>query len=190
MVIHNEITKSHKCENCNKAFYFASELKFHEKSHESFGKKEKKFKCIACDKSYLGENHLRTHVLNVHEGKKEHQCNFCEMEYHRSDGLRRHMVKTHGNQADNVKCDLCDKTFIFKSYLRSHLKNAHEETAVECNICHKKVKEKQIPTHMKSVHDKSKPYNCSTCFKSFTEQRLVKRHEQRFHRNVAEVNRH
>ena len=83
-----------------------------------------------------------------------------------------------------MKCDICLKSFQFKSHLERHLA-AHRNTTKArafhvCHVCgHRSRDDSQMKRHMGSHMEKTLP--CPQCSKMFPTTRDVTRHVQRIH---------
>ena len=58
----------------------------------------KKFACKFCEKSYTQSHSLKTHMRNVHEGKKQgknYKCQLCKQAFTQSHSLRNHIQRVH-----------------------------------------------------------------------------------------------
>ena len=63
------------------------------------------------------------------------------------------------------KCKLCEKIFSFKSTLRKHIREIHEEMRpYKCHVCEKDFKQKSaMDIHIQAIHEKKKPNKCQLC---------------------------
>lgn len=84
------------------------------------------------------------------------------------------------------KCDLCQKTFLYKCQLHSHVKNSHSETKrFECNVCHMRFSyrgslQKHELTHSAQSVQPGKHgsilYKCKICSAKFLELKSLTAH--------------
>ena len=78
----------------------------------------------------------------------------------------------------NHKCDLCEKTFQYKSHLNKHKDGVHTDTKVYiCDICTKSfIHQFKRDKHIESVHgDDIRHFVCEKCEKSFKQQSQLNR---------------
>ena len=108
-------------------------------------KSKEKSSCNECGKSFANKYTLKTHVDEVHLGKREHkgirdhQCNECNKAYYRKSHLKVHIKYVHRDIRD-YKCDECSKAFHKKSDLNRHIKTVHRgKKAHKSNECSKRV---------------------------------------------------
>ena len=53
---------------------------------------------------------------------------------------------------------------------------------VLCPVCYKIISKKSnLKVHLRSVHQKLRPYKCETCGRAFTQLRVLKDHVKRLH---------
>ena len=85
--------KTHKCTECDMAFYSTTKLKSHMVSHTGL----KEFQCSVC-KKFFG----RKKTLNVHmrtHAEKIFKCEHCGQNFTQKNNLRIHMKSKHGINA-------------------------------------------------------------------------------------------
>jgi KRAB domain-containing zinc finger protein len=93
------------------------------------------------------------------------------------------------NLASN-KCEICNKSFSRKDYLKVHIETVHEKKKrFECDICNKCFSYScHLNHHTKSVHQKIKPHACELCNKRFTLLGNLTVHIKMVHVIYAEIN--
>ena len=75
-------------------------------------------------------------------------------------------------------CHICEKTFSKKSNLNTHIRTVHEEIKVfECARCGRRFPALgDMERHVSSVHDKIKPFKCPTCESRFARKDEMQNH--------------
>ena len=110
--------------------------------------------------------------------------------------MRKHIAKAHeGTQAKEIylgpkihKCPCCEFTGEAKIDVKKHIDKVHEG---KCNICQAVFKTtKNLKNHVFSVHEKRKPYKCSSCHYRSTFMENVGKHIKRMHvgENIEIIN--
>ena len=142
------------------------------------------------------EDCLRAHVGLVHRNDKKRpieslrknryqKCDSCDRKYY---NLRIHMKRMHSEKDSNIvkkeiKCELCDKTFLNQIYLKAHQKGVHyEERDHQCSQCDKAFSSKSfLKVHIKTIHERIKEFACEMCSKSFPMKRPLEYHMKSIH---------
>lgn len=123
--------RNYKCENCDKAFKNAKQLKNHRALHNEVRVIRK---CEHCDKLFYNKKYLRNHVKSVHEMLNEFKCVVCDNIFSSVVACRTHMLN-HTNLSKKFQCDKCSYSTNDGSGFRRHLK-IHEGTKTyECRYC-------------------------------------------------------
>lgn len=89
-------------------------------------------------------------------------------------------AKTDAKMAQQVKCFICNKTFISNYFLKKHVKY-HINNLQECNQCGLKLKSKFfIMEHNKLAHTIDTPFKvlCAICGRTFKSETKLKNHKQ------------
>ncbi|CAL1542589.1 unnamed protein product [Lymnaea stagnalis] len=89
------------------------------------------------------------------------------------------------NQVIDFQCTYCNKRFIDRRNLKSHLWLHEREKSFKCDQCNKMFLRPHQLTRHKRVHTGEKPYPCAICGKHFTDVSNLNRHKRREHPNDA-----
>ena len=82
--------KQHTVENVHEG----QKMKSYKKSNFNVGE-SKKYKCPHCGLESITNTHIRQHIKEVHEGKKDFACGFCEKSFSRKFNLKKHQERVH-----------------------------------------------------------------------------------------------
>ena len=152
---------------------------------------ENTFACQVCNKSFKYLRNMKAHVYAVHDKQDECECAICGQKINRSSDFKRHLVEQHKvidsdkvvnlKTIDSFKCNVCEKVFLRKGYLETHLKShSPEGYQYKCDQCSKTFSTKStLARHQQGVHGDT-IYNCDLCGKRYSRkgylETLLKRH--------------
>ena len=195
----------HNCTICKNTFFRESTLIKHlAKKHKDdnvtkLTKKQQIFNCDSCDKNFRFQSILKRHIEIVHEGKRL-KCNFCSMTFTTSHNIIKHFSVLHAGKGV-FKCELCEKRFLKKTTLSTHVHTMHnvkadetvdddspikfyEHVIVEVKNSMKKFKRSSCEKPFdQSFHSegKSENFKCNFCEETFKFLRKYKIHLKSTH---------
>ncbi|KAM4824997.1 uncharacterized protein RHO17_000962 [Thomomys bottae] len=193
--------KSHRCDQCGKAFRRRRTLVQHQKIHTGEGlyecgecgktftykhtfiqhktvhTGEKPFECSDCGKAFRFKYKLVQH-LRVHTGERPYECTECGRAFGCKSKLVRHQRIHTG--AKPYHCAECGKSFRHSSSLVQHRRVHTGEKPYECRECGKAFRQRSSLIQHQKVHTGVKPYECSECGKCFRQSFSLILH-QRIH---------
>ncbi|KAK7083479.1 hypothetical protein SK128_007941, partial [Halocaridina rubra] len=219
-------SNAHLCFICSKDFGSKSSFKAHMKTHDlssdlcskylnSLSKlkhdmithtEEHSFGCSFCERIFAENDHLETHMAQVHHGECQHEhCN-CFKKFSLKSHHSRHLIshKTENESYDSGhigkltevtthQLEGSEKKLVSSNRLSNDLLqvpdcNINNEQCHQvgenadavmhkCTICEKHFKKKSnLKRHFLS-HSGMRPYSCSYCEKSFKEKKCRDEHE-------------
>lgn len=124
------------------------------------------FKCHKCKKDYQTKAHLKHHLRNAHNQKRDFPCPICGKRFKDAGGVRDHKKMMHNPSRATFPCGICGKPLMTKVSRRLHEKRHLETTIWKCEICHKSYKSSSgVNSHMKSAHTnwQELPFECIFC---------------------------
>lgn len=144
--IHNAEGKPYEClqYDCHQRFASESNLMRHSIVHSNIisenttilNDKPKVYKCNECDKEFLKQeslsSHMKTHKERTHT---EFACEYCSKKFTKINLLTRH-AKTHEEMKSHI-CNICNKTFALGGQLIDHLNKHKGIKPHKCNVCNK-----------------------------------------------------
>jgi len=136
------------------------------------------FVCTYCGKRYRTRTGWRAHEAYVHTKQLDFMCDEvgCNKAFFAENELVVHKRKHSGELP--FTCSYCGNRYISAHSLAQHEKAAHLQTEdVECEVCNKKVRKRNLPAHVKT-HSEFKGLPCKFCSKEFPTIGSLKRHEK------------
>lgn len=161
--------KTHKCEQCNKAFTGRVALKHHVMSHAG----ELPHVCEFCNKGFTQKRSLLLH-RRIHTGEKPYQCGDCGKRFVQSAHLYSHLRLHTGEKP--YPCSECGATFRLKDVRDSHQRKHTGERPFKCKVCDKSFRTSHSYYQHTWIHTGRKPYPCSYCGKAFRRSNGLKVH--------------
>ncbi len=142
---------SHLCDLCGKDFSDRNGLR----SHNLLVHVETS--CKICTETFSGQTKLNNHMIKHHrESVACHVCSHCGKKFLNKHAANRHMMQVH-NEGNGRKhqCDMCPRTFVFKSDLKNHRIRMHLKTlAYKCRVCEQGFYDSSARfVHEKKQHD-------------------------------------
>ena len=115
MAENDEGLDTFKChfENCDESF--TKRLDLHQ--HLFYTHKQSGPQCPICQKKFKSFKQLRIHEKT----HGDYMCPVCEQKFNEKHYLKAHLL-THEEIRPRFKCNLCDKTFLYKGNLSVHIK--------------------------------------------------------------------
>lgn len=142
-------------------------------SVKSKGRGNKCYQCPKCVKVFRRGDHLKRHLLSVHDHEHPYQCGECGKGFASVPTLAKHAKSLHiGSLSKGLMCLRCQLTFKNITDLEMHATSLH-------------VQEDEM--YMQTINTSSKQHLCNTCSKAFSSAANLKRHMQLLHRTKDET---
>ena len=125
-----------KCEVCEKYFSTRHVLFDHQNQiHRDNSETSQKVKCFECEKTFSYKKTLKVHMKTIHKKIKDYKCSICPLDFTSFQNLEKHRKSAH-EEPIFKQCPLCPGTFI---KVENHIKRVHErlEKKYVCDVCNK-----------------------------------------------------
>ena len=112
--------KIYSCGECDKSFFFATDLTTHRRWHKG----DPKVTCETCKKVFSKPEAKRVHIKRVHHKIKDKSCHLCSFTTDSKEKLLLHIRKVHENQME--QCLICN---IEVKHPYQHYRSSHNPEA-------------------------------------------------------------
>jgi len=164
------LEKPYNCQACPCEFATREGLRCHWIVKHSLNAK---FKCTVCQKVQASKSKHYAH-LQRHTNEKPYRCPNCSMTFTTATELRLHSAQHLQDKL--FKCNLCEKSFRSAVVLKVHV-SRHKGLRIRCSQCARTYISKDgLKRHIKSVHLKLRPFECTVCPKRFASKVQKERH--------------
>lgn len=142
-------------QKCGAGFTAGDLLRVHKKKHNKTSKHYDPhiypFPCPHCPKRFKRESGVLMHVRGIHAQISVHKCPVCDKIFNTQLSLQRHIPHQHPD-FDKYFCHICDEKFFAARKLEMHINSAHDDTSVQCQVCSRVFKARNIAQHMSRTH--------------------------------------
>ncbi|XP_063227548.1 zinc finger protein 431-like isoform X2 [Bacillus rossius redtenbacheri] len=179
-----------RCRVCGGRFHDSATLKGHLVTHLD----AKPFQCDKCGRCFSRKTLFKRHVLSHNNDanpplSRMHKCKLCpdltlasysKLVKHRKEA---HLADTFLDQNERLgtkpfTCEYCEKSFVYRVTLMSHVRTHTGELPFECELCEKRFPRKRSLDLHRRVHSGDRPHGCATCGKRFAQRAHLRAHER------------
>ncbi|XP_005103940.1 zinc finger protein 543 isoform X2 [Aplysia californica] len=198
------------CASCSQSFLSQKLLQKHRAEQHEGGKN---FQCSFCPSKFVSHSHLVAHA-RIHTGFRPHPCSVCGNRFARRSDLERHSrthtgekpfrcvecgrtfsqrtslekhARIHARRSGALACEQCGLVVHSSAELAQHSATEHSERKFTCNTCGKTFSAQHYLQLHTRTHTMAKTYACSFCPKKFSFHALLVKHEDRVHKNQADI---
>ncbi|CAH0599035.1 unnamed protein product [Chrysodeixis includens] len=172
------------CSICSREFKTKEGLKRHLLTHDN-----EDVACELCGEKCKNRNTLAQHYLKVHnekyEGAPEQTCPQCMRVCATRVILKRHMKRMHSDRTKKYQCDHCQRLYLTKAEVRSHIAWSHLAGAARGGhacACGRVFRSPSLlRDHRARAHAPVPPprtHACDICNKAFANKQVMNRHRK------------
>ncbi|GBO16963.1 Zinc finger protein 112, partial [Araneus ventricosus] len=158
---------------------------------DSSSKRDKKYSCEICDRSFSRLHRLQSHIKShkkikimknnkvsatTDELKTVHPVTIEEPVYDNSNPVSEDEKSEHHSRKSPCVCDVCDKSFSSRCFLARHYLIHTKEKPHVCEYCGKGFAQKGNLNVHYQTHTDLKEYGCYVCGKEFAQMGALKVH--------------
>ncbi|XP_063431744.1 zinc finger protein 227-like [Mytilus trossulus] len=139
------------CDQCGMVFKTASGLNIHYKGKHT---SEFRFKCKVCDRGFNTLWNYRGHIT-THEPVLRHRCDVCDKTFAYKETLKQHITSVHTNETSIIICSKegCGASCNSQKSLKEHFLAVHGGRELKCDLCGKSYKwRSSLRYHKEHVH--------------------------------------
>ncbi|KAH8296910.1 hypothetical protein KR044_000627 [Drosophila immigrans] len=127
---------------------------------------KQKLLCEICQQETSSDHVLQAHMHKVHNiGDLPFKCSLCERSFVARSELATHMQRVHIGKTH--KCNYCERSFAVNSDLSVHMRT-HTGNNILCELCGKAFRlRSQLKAHVTAIHTKIRAFKCTMCPKDF-----------------------
>ncbi|XP_014229957.1 gastrula zinc finger protein XlCGF7.1-like [Trichogramma pretiosum] len=139
----------HQCRICPKRYGKPSQLAQH-LAAVHLGRRQ--FRCGECGRGFAREDNLRQHRAVLHQGLKRFLCDRCPEAFGLKVTLKLHVARVH--DARRLECAECGKLFSKFNHVKRHLHTVHLKLKpYRCELCDRPFGRKEyLKAHTANVH--------------------------------------
>ncbi|XP_055314291.1 zinc finger protein 665-like [Sitodiplosis mosellana] len=173
-------TKKFFCEECQRSFRDANNLRKHMRSHKGM---RPRFICNICNKAYFTKRcfqiHYDTHNPNKNKSSESLSiCEFCAKAFPTKQQLEKHLRK-HSTEPPEPRpkfqCNICQAWYATKGILKTH-QLMHTTGPQKCNQCGRmSANLNALKSHIRQVHC-APDFKCHLCDKICKSKDSLKSH--------------
>ncbi|CRK86962.1 CLUMA_CG000778, isoform A [Clunio marinus] len=164
----------YECKECKLTYKLKASYESHMK--KKHGPDAKKFVCSQCARCFKNSRILASHEKThlPDDLKLTHLCVICNKKFVNKNSLKSHITSVH-EMANLYTCETCGKGFSTKSNLKSHLYVHSDKKDVQCDVCSARFKNMDsLRKHKKSHLEKSQV--CIICGNVYRNRNNLKAH--------------
>lgn len=120
--------------------------------------------------------------MRTHTGVKPYACNVCNRAFSKKSYLRLHL-RIHSGEKPYT-CEYCNKNFARANTLSRHLTVHTNEAKYQCKVCYKKFRRLTSLNEHTFTHTGQRPYVCKICSKSYNNAGSLYAHRKKCQKKI------
>lgn len=146
------------------------------------------FVCSTCGRGFGRRDELEAHEEKKHGKDRPYTCSMCTSTFLFKQNRDRHILEVHhGNRPHQCPRNGCTAAFKNSSGLKQHMRTVHDkERPFKCEQCSSSFGQRNhLSQHILVIHQRQKLFRCEVCNTSFSNRGNLNQHTRRKHSAVA-----
>ena len=159
------------CYICGTKYLTKLYYKNHLREHNGL----KRLTCSVCNKVFMTEENLNSHILTHPAVPRPYKCRYCDATYKKENHRKMHENTRHIRNYSK-KCSDCGKLFLDTRRLKVHSVVHTKQRRFECKVCGMKFTQTSSLARHKKIHTEDKKHECTECNLKFLQKYALTRH--------------